>query len=102
MDTFSTAQLWNLQSGMEVKRVPYYRWQTALAFSPDSDKVAFTGYDEFLDKLVVEILDTMPVDLADKLCSQLSRNLSQEEWREHFSGQTYRKTCPSLIEQTQK
>jgi hypothetical protein len=102
MDTFSTAQLWNRQSGVEIKRVPYCRWQTALSFSADSAKVAFTGYDEFLDKLVIEILDTMPVDLVDKLCSQLGRNLSREEWREYFSGQTYRKTCPSLIEQTQK
>lgn len=34
--------------------------------------------------------------LIDEACERLARNLTLEEWRQHFPGEPYRRTCPNL------
>jgi hypothetical protein len=35
-------------------------------------------------------------DLIELACLRLTRNLTQEEWKQYLPGEPYRKTCPDL------
>ncbi|MEJ1929808.1 caspase family protein [Nostoc sp. NIES-2111] len=52
--------------------------------------------------LALQVLDTVhiflwrPEDLTNEACARLNRNLTQQEWRQYFPDEPYRKTCPNL------
>jgi WD40 repeat protein len=52
--------------------------------------------------LALQVLDTVhiflwrPEDLINEACTRLNRNLTQQEWRQYFPDEPYRKTCPNL------
>jgi WD40 repeat protein len=45
---------------------------------------------------IVHILLWKPEDLINEACARLNRNLTQQEWRQFFPDEPYRKTCPNL------
>jgi hypothetical protein len=98
VDALATAKIWDVLQRNEIKRVPYYRVRTALAFSPDGSTVAFSGYDERLARRVIEFLKFRPENLVEKICSYFGTDLSPAEWRVYFSGLPYVASCPNLVE----
>jgi WD40 repeat protein len=52
--------------------------------------------------LALQVSDTVhiflwrPEDLINEACARLNRNLTQQEWRQFFPDEPYRKTCPNL------
>ncbi|MBD2183413.1 caspase family protein [Planktothrix sp. FACHB-1355] len=52
--------------------------------------------------LALQVSDTVhiflwrPEDLTNEACARLNRNLTQQEWRQFFPDEPYRKTCPNL------
>ncbi|MEG4306873.1 nSTAND1 domain-containing NTPase [Microcoleus sp. D3_18a_C4] len=52
--------------------------------------------------LALQVLETVhillwkPEDLINEACARLNRNLTQQEWRQFFPDEPYRKTCPNL------
>ena len=43
-----------------------------------------------------EVVGPAAQELTDEACARLSRNLTREEWKQHFGDEPYRATCPRL------
>jgi hypothetical protein len=97
IDADETARIREFEGGREIKRLPYLRYLTALAVSPDSRFIATCG-DDGWDRRLVEVTEIWPADPVAKACSQLSRNLTRDEWREYLGNEPYRDTCPDIAE----
>ncbi len=95
IDADETARVWEFEGGREIKRLPYLRYLTAVAVSPDSRFIATCG-DDGWDRRLVELTEIWPADPVAKACSQLSRNLTREEWRQYLGNEPYRDTCPDI------
>jgi WD40 repeat protein len=91
-----TARVWEVESGREIKRMPYTGWLTAIAISPDSRFFATSGNDG--TGRAVEMTRIWPEDPVAHACSQVSRNLTANEWRENLGDEPYRLTCPNIAE----
>jgi len=92
-----TARVWEIESGREIKRIPYTGWLTAIAISPDSRFFATSG-DENWERRVVEVTKIWPEDPIGHTCSQVSRNLTATEWQDNLGAEPYRLTCPNIAE----
>jgi len=92
-----TARVWEIESGREIKRIPYTGWLTAIAISPDSRFFATSG-DENWERRVVEVTKIWPEDPIGHACSQVSRNLTATEWHDNLGDEPYRLTCPNIAE----
>lgn len=95
IDADETARVWEFEGGREIKRLPYLRYLTAVAVSPDSRFFATCG-DDGWDRRLVEITEIWPADPVAKACSQLSRNLTAEEWRQYVGDEPYHDTCGKM------
>ena len=95
IDADETARVWEFEGGREIRRLPYLRYLTAVAVSPDSRFMATCG-DDGWDRRLVEVTEILPADPVAKACSQLSRNLSREEWLQYLGNEPYRDTCPGI------
>ena len=88
-----TVRLWNYQ---EAGTPPVIiddsdKWVYGLCFSADNKKLVFCSADKTIRQSTID-----PVFLAGKICNQMKRNLSKEEWNKYIGGDIpYRKTCSS-------
>jgi WD40 repeat protein len=89
------ASAWALDSGRELKRMPYAGWLTGVAVSPDGKMMASAGWDQWGEG-ALEVTQIWPDDPAAQACTKLRRNLSRDEWRQYLPGQPYRATCPDI------
>jgi WD40 repeat protein len=92
-----TARIWEVESGREIKRIPYTRSLTAVAISPDSRFFATSG-EENWERRAVEVTRIWPEDPIAQACSQVRRNLTANEWRENLGDEPYQPTCPNIVE----
>jgi WD40 repeat protein len=59
-------------------------------FSPDGKYIAVSTMEESWLSL------WRPEDMREEACQRVSRNLTQEEWKQYLGDQPYLKTCPQL------
>ena len=45
---------------------------------------------------VVRVSFLSPADLIAEACARLTRNLTQDEWRQYLADEPYAPTCPHL------
>jgi len=89
--------LYDLRAGQQIGKVlgtlsiPDDERRVFLAFSPDS-KILATADDKRLMLWHVE-----PNGWTAAACQIANRNLTAAEWKQHLSGETYRRTCPSVL-----
>jgi WD40 repeat protein len=91
-----TARVWDLADLREVVRLPHPTTVNAVAFSPDGRRLATASGEPFGASHVVRLWRWQPRDLIREACRRLARNLSWEEWQDHFSGTPYHRTCKHL------
>jgi len=89
--TDKTVKLWNLEKSAESPIVlrDHNDWVSSVAFSPDNEKL-FVGCRDFM----VRAWPTRTSKLAEMLCKEIKRNMSEEEWNT-FVGKDipYENTC---------
>jgi WD40 repeat protein len=80
-------RLWDLLTGREMflQRDP----PALIAVSPDGKYLATAD-----EQGVVYTWFLRPDDLIDEACRRLTRNLTQDEWREFVADGPYVPTCP--------
>ena len=65
---------------------------TVAAFSPDGKLLATASREDRTARLWL----WQPKDLIAEACARLTRNLTQEEWRQYLGAEPYRETCANL------
>ncbi|TFI54895.1 hypothetical protein BLD44_007910 [Mastigocladus laminosus UU774] len=86
----ATVSVWDITSKKEIARLKREYELDKILFSPDSRFLAI------LSQNGIEILALQPQELITEVCRHLTRNLSQEEWKQYLLNEPYRKTCPNL------
>ena len=83
-----TARAWEAATGKELARLNHESHVTAVAFRPDGKWLATASYDN-----TARVWAYRPEDLIALACARLTRNLTQEEWKQYIGDEPYRKTC---------
>jgi WD40 repeat protein len=78
-------------TGTEISRLDHNGAVNAVTFSPDGTRVA-TGSDDHIARVWCNDRS----QLIEQAMSRLTRNLTQQEWRNYFRVQPYRKTRADL------
>jgi WD40 repeat protein len=89
------ARVVDVDTGRELRRMPYARWLTAVALTSDGRLLASSGWDGW-GTGAIEVTRVWPDDPVAAACSKLSRNLTRKEWREYLDDAPYRATCPGI------
>jgi WD40 repeat protein len=87
------ARIWEVATGTEVARFPTdgissIAWAT---FSPDGSRIVLSRDDG-----LVQIHSWRAKDIVSDICSRITRNLSEDEWRRFIGEEPYRPTCPGI------
>jgi WD40 repeat protein len=91
-----TTRLWDAATGAELARLPHPGSSLFVTFSPDGSLLA-VGDGNVAHVLNVSGLPLTPTaDLSAAVCSRLTRNFTQDEWKDFFGDEPYRKICPDL------
>jgi WD40 repeat protein len=86
-------RIWEVETQREVARLRTDGDPAIdVVFSPD-DRYLATAH---VDDRTVRLWLWRPEDLIDAACRRLTRNLSEEEWRQYVGAEPYRKTCENL------
>ena len=86
-----TERVWEISTGKEISRIEFSNIVHSVDFSPDGKWIASGSYDN-----TARIRLWRPEDLIAEVCKQLTRNLTQEEWKQYIGDEPYRPTCPNL------
>lgn len=98
-DTNDLVQVWDSNTGRELKRIPYASWTTSAALSPGGETLASGGEEWGRGYLYIfEATTISPENPIAAACGMLSGNLTRNQWHEHFADRPYRLTCPELGE----
>lgn len=89
------ARVVDVDTGRELKRLPYAGRLFAAALTPDGQLLASSGWDEWGEG-AIEVTRVAPDDPVAAACAKLSRNLTLDEWRKHLGDAPYRATCPGI------
>jgi WD40 repeat protein len=97
-----TVRIWSISTGEQVAEMIHPAPVSIVAFSPDGRYVASAdagrnAVDADVGELsAVRVWLWAPAELVEFACHQLTRNLTQNEWRQYFPGEVYRNTCANL------
>jgi WD40 repeat protein len=89
-----TARVWDASSGNEITRVQREGAVNDVTFSPDGKYLATASDDK-----TARAQHWQPEGLIDEACARLTRNLTEEEWRQNLGDEPYHKTCENLPEE---
>jgi WD40 repeat protein len=93
------AIVWNLATGRPAARIELEEPATEVVFLEDGRYLATAGLTEIAGRKgsrKVHVWLLRPDDLIAAAGSRLTRNLTPEEWQQHFGMVPYRKTFPDL------
>lgn len=89
-----TIRIWDYEKFQQqpiVLKVPN-AWIYGLSVSPDGELLWCSGSDK-----TIRPFETKNMQLAQRVCSIISRNMSKTEWNEYIGSDIeYEKTCPNL------
>jgi WD domain, G-beta repeat len=91
----NTIRLWDLRQPAAVPTVlrGHENWVSSVAFSPDGQTLASGSGDR-----TSRIWSARTEILAEKICQQVWRNLTLDEWRQFVGADLpYERTCPNLV-----
>lgn len=83
--------IWDYSTGKVVSQLPDAGYVKDVRFNPNGRSVLTGSVD---GTAVVWLWKTE--DMRNEACKRLSRNLTEEEWRQYLGEGPYRKTCPNL------
>lgn len=89
-----TTKIWNTYNSRKLPIIldDHDDWVFTATFTPDGNQVVTGSKDKHIR---VWTLDYQL--LADRICTLISRNLTQKEWNEYIGNDiAYNKTCPSM------
>lgn len=85
-----SARVWDLATGRESARINHENSVYDVAFSPDGRLLASASSG------MARISLLRPEDLIAEACDRLTRNLTDDEWRQYLGDAPYRRSCPNL------
>ena len=91
-----TARVWRFPDMIEAIRLTHPIAVREVAFSADDRFLTVWSGDILASPQAVRRWPLALDVLIDEACERLARNLTLEEWRQHFPGEPYRRTCPNL------
>lgn len=83
--------VWDYSTGKVLSQLPDVGYVKDAQFSPNGRSLLTGSAD---GTAVVWLWKTE--DMQTEACERLSRNLTEEEWRQYLGDEPYRKTCPNL------
>jgi len=86
-----TAGVWEISSNRQIARLTHESGVTGITFSPNGKYVATASGDG-----TAGVWLWQPEELIGEAESRLTRNLTQEEWKQYMGDEPYHKTCPDL------
>lgn len=92
------ARVFEVETGREVARFSHGDTATIqnAGFSPDGSRVGTAGDDG-----TVRVWTWRADDLIADICSRVTRNLTEDEWRRFVGAEPYRSTCPMVETDTE-
>lgn len=88
-----TARVWRRADMREVTRLSHPVRVSALRFVGNGGYLIAASSDQLTPPHTLWIWPWRLSDLIDEACARVTRNLTLEEWRQHLSGEPYRRTC---------
>ena len=85
------AHVWDAATGKEVARMTFDDIITWASFSIDGKYIITAGSDH-----AINVWLWHPEDLIAEACALLSRNFTQEEWKQYIGNEPYKPTCANL------
>ncbi|MBS0151397.1 MAG: TIR domain-containing protein [Nitrospira sp.] len=86
-----TLRIWEVETSEELSRVVHDSPVKDVVMTPDGNTVMTATGDGN-----VWFSPWRPDDLIEAMCQRLTRNLTQEEWKQYLPNEPYRKTCPNF------
>ena len=86
----NSAGVWEVLGGRQIVSLGHDEGVNDVAFSPDERYLATVSGN------AARVWLWRPEDLIAEAQRRLTRNLTEEEWRQYLGDEPYRKTCPDL------
>ncbi|MET0917481.1 MAG: hypothetical protein ABWY07_03540 [Burkholderiales bacterium] len=90
-----TARVWRFPDMTEMIRLSHPIAVRDIAFSPDDRFLIAWSGDVLSPPHAIRLWPLSLDTLVEEACERLARNLTLEEWRQHFPSEPYRRTCPN-------
>ncbi len=87
-----TVRVWDMSDSRKLPLVldDHNDWVMTACFSPDGQRIISGSRDNF-----IRFWPVYHKELADRVCELVTRNLTEEEWKEYLGeGVPYTQTCP--------
>lgn len=85
-----TARIWDAANGNELAVIAgYFDTVRHAAWSPEGDRLVVTSWGE-----PARLFDVPLLDMLNRACSRVVRNLSVAEWEQFMGDRPYQETCP--------
>jgi tricorn protease-like protein len=82
-------RLWNWRTGKVVYLRGHQRWVESVAFHPNGQQMVTAGHDG-----TIRVWPASAQDAIAMACARVSRDLSEDEWKQYIRETEYQSVCP--------